>query len=112
MIYGYDRTFHRGVGHVDIETDAFGKVVAVWYRCITLPFEQHRVGEDRARMSRKAYEELPPRPVLAMDIDDGAASERGHFFSNGEVGLFLEDIRRCHEALAALETKLTLGQSI
>lgn len=46
--YGDDQTIHR-TGHLDVEVDASGRVVAVWFRCSLVPFEQHDVGPDRAQ---------------------------------------------------------------
>jgi len=45
--YGGSETFHD-TQHLDVEVDSEGKVVAVWFRCMLLPFEEHRVGEIRA----------------------------------------------------------------
>jgi hypothetical protein len=33
---------------LDVETDATGRVVAVWYRCQMLPFKQRTVSDERA----------------------------------------------------------------
>lgn len=38
-------TIHQ-TGHLDIETHD-GKVIAVWFRCRTLPFQQHETGYQR-----------------------------------------------------------------
>ncbi len=45
--YGGDRTIHQ-TGHVDVELHK-GKVVAVWFRCSMLPFQQVEVDRERAR---------------------------------------------------------------
>lgn len=50
--YGGDNTIHH-TGHLDVETRD-GEVVAVWYRCQMLPFEQEEVDDDRARSMRSA----------------------------------------------------------
>ena len=39
--YGDGGTIHS-TGHLDVEVDDNGVVVAVWYRCLTLPFVQHK----------------------------------------------------------------------
>lgn len=44
--YGDGGTIHS-TGHLDIET-FHGTVVAVWFRCQPLPFEQHEVDGPRA----------------------------------------------------------------
>ncbi|MGH9933231.1 MAG: hypothetical protein ACREA9_28950 [Pyrinomonadaceae bacterium] len=37
---------------LDVEVDCNGKVVAVWFRCCALPFEQHDVDVERAKEMR------------------------------------------------------------
>jgi hypothetical protein len=54
MNYGHDRTIHWTT-KLDIETTTDGKVVAVWFRCLALPFEQFRVSEDRAVEMERMY---------------------------------------------------------
>ena len=44
--YGDGGTIHA-TGFVDVETYR-GEVVAVWFRCQPLPFEQERVDKERA----------------------------------------------------------------
>lgn len=51
--YGNNRTIH-GTNHLDVEVDKDGKVVAVWFRCMMLPFKQTNVGDDRADDMRRA----------------------------------------------------------
>jgi hypothetical protein len=51
--YGSDGTIH-GTTQLDVETDAAGTVVAVWFRCRMLPFQQIWVGEERAGNMRAA----------------------------------------------------------
>lgn len=45
--YGDGGTIHH-TGYLDIETDPNGNVVAVWFRCQSLPFLQTKVGQQRA----------------------------------------------------------------
>lgn len=52
--YGGDGTIHR-TGQLDVEVDAWGNVVAVWFRCQPLPFKQVRVAEPRAAEMRGMY---------------------------------------------------------
>lgn len=54
-VYGGDGTIH-GTNYVDVEV-LDGKVVAVWFRCQPLAFEQYDVEEDRAKSMRAMYEE-------------------------------------------------------
>lgn len=63
--YGDDRTVHR-TGHLDVEVDADGAVVAVWFRCARVPFRQHAVGADRARELRGANA-LPAVKAIVFD---------------------------------------------
>ena len=39
--YGGDGTIHQ-TGHVDVQLNKDGEVVAVWFRCRMLPFEESR----------------------------------------------------------------------
>jgi hypothetical protein len=57
--YGGGGTIHSS-GELDVETDKKGNVVAVWFRCQTLPFEQHRVDRDRVNEMRRMYGEQMP----------------------------------------------------
>lgn len=57
FVYGHDQTFHRTT-HLDVEVDSQGHVVAVWFRCLMLPFEEHRVDAARATEMRRV-QELP-----------------------------------------------------
>lgn len=52
--YGDDKTIHT-TKYLDIETDAGGEVVAVWFRCASLPFRQVTVDENRADQMRSMY---------------------------------------------------------
>lgn len=45
--YGDGGTVHTSTG-LDVETDATGRVVSVWFRCQRLPFKQHNVADARA----------------------------------------------------------------
>jgi len=55
MIYGHDKTIHR-TGNLNVEVDKHGKVVAVWFRCMALPFDQRVVDADRAKTMQEIYE--------------------------------------------------------
>lgn len=46
--YGNGGTIHS-TGHLDVEIGPDGHVVSVWFRCLTLPFEEHRVDGRRAQ---------------------------------------------------------------
>lgn len=64
MIYGHDKTIHS-TEHLDVETHN-GKVVAVWFRCAMLPFEQAEVDGERARSMLATKEQLPR--LNAVDV--------------------------------------------
>lgn len=55
--YGDGGTIHSS-GEVNVEIDQKGKVVAVWFRCQMLPFDQTIVDEERAR-SMRSVTDLP-----------------------------------------------------
>ena len=52
--YGNTGTIH-GSTELDIEVDDRGQVVAVWFRCQTLPFRQANPGPERSADMREAY---------------------------------------------------------
>jgi hypothetical protein len=45
--YGGDGTIHQS-GHVDVQLDRDGNVVAVWFRCAMLPFNESIVDDEYA----------------------------------------------------------------
>lgn len=55
--YGDRQTIH-GTEYLDIELDAQGHVVSVWFRCIALPFRTSIVGSDRAAEMRVMSERI------------------------------------------------------
>lgn len=57
QFYGGTGTIHR-TGHLNVETKN-GEVVAVWFRCQLLPFDQVEVTEARADEMRFLGEDLP-----------------------------------------------------
>lgn len=63
--YGDNGTIHR-TGHLDVEVDKDGKVVAVWFRCMMLPFKQANVDEQRANEMNGAK---ISSNILAVDIE-------------------------------------------
>jgi len=73
-IYGRGGTIHA-TGHVDVEVDAGGQVVAVWFRCQPLPFRQAPADGARARTMRDSYAELAPPRLAAVElIDEGRST--------------------------------------
>jgi hypothetical protein len=65
--YGDAGTIHQ-TGVVNVEVDAQGKVVSVWFRCLGLPFTQHVVHERRAEEMRRMSESVNTRiAITAID---------------------------------------------
>lgn len=65
--YGDEATVH-GNGEVNVEVDAHGRVVAVWFRCALLPFTQSNVGWDRVKSLRRTYESGVLMRITAIDF--------------------------------------------
>lgn len=69
MIYGHNKTWHR-TEHLDVEVDANGIVVSVWFRCIALPFQQTQVGHDRAvEMNSMYIRGTDKNRLLAVEVE-------------------------------------------
>lgn len=64
-VYGHNKTIHQ-TRYVDVETDPAGNVVAVWFRCLMLPFKQSRVNITRADSVKGAK----PPALLAVEVVD------------------------------------------
>lgn len=62
--YGGDGTIHKN-NSVDVEVDKHGKVVAVWFRCMQLPFKQSDVKDSRADAMRSSDK---PFNINAIDF--------------------------------------------
>jgi hypothetical protein len=65
--YGGTGTIHS-TGHVDVETRN-GNVVAVWFRCSMLPFEQTKVGLDRAEEMLSTAEHESPLAINGIEFE-------------------------------------------
>jgi hypothetical protein len=77
MIYGHNGTIHN-TQHLHVEVDKKGKVVAVWFRCCALPFEQVLADKARAaEMVRMSAEVNQQCKLNAVDIEeDGKHSKQ------------------------------------
>lgn len=64
--YGEDGTIHH-TGYVDVETRD-GEVVAVWFRCQTLPFKQTEVDQSRADEMKKALSSNPAPEIRGFRL--------------------------------------------
>lgn len=56
-------------GHVDVELSPAGHVVAVWFRDMTLPFEERFVDKNRSVQMVQRYEHQPPHQLVAVEVD-------------------------------------------
>ena len=66
-----DRNTIHASTDLNVEVDKHGIVVAVWFRCIALPFDQTVVDGPRAREMRHAYADGQAVTKLhAVIIDD------------------------------------------
>ena len=66
MIYGNGGTIHQSK-ELDVETYN-GKVIAVWFRCAMLPFEQAEVSKSRMEDMTGATHKL--RGLVAVEFED------------------------------------------
>ncbi len=67
--YGRNITIHSSE-HVDVETDAMGNVVSVWFRCQIIPFKQTRVSRDRQKDMAEIYASKHVPKLLSITIMD------------------------------------------
>jgi hypothetical protein len=63
--YGDGGTIHS-TGHVDVEVDEAGEVVALWFRCQLLPFRVFRRHDD----DRYGPEDFSPGRLTGVEILD------------------------------------------
>lgn len=69
MIYGHHGTIHQTT-KLDVEVNENGKVVAVWFRCMALPFRETIVDDYRAEEMLSMYKRENSIPeLLAVDVD-------------------------------------------
>lgn len=78
MRYGYNRTWHR-THHITIEVHE-GTVIAVWFRCMALPFEVQHCGKTRVQEMKTMYAE-PDGPtsfkIHAVDVEFSHENKKG-----------------------------------
>jgi len=55
FVYGHDRTWHR-TEQINVEVHE-GEVIAVWFRCLALPFTVSDWGARRAEEMNRMYSE-------------------------------------------------------
>lgn len=63
--YGFNGTIHR-TNILNVETDKKGKVLAVWFRCQLLPFDQTVVDGNRAK-ELKQIVDLPNLHAVVLE---------------------------------------------
>lgn len=66
-VYGHSGTIHSSE-QLDIEVNANGTVVAVWFRCQQLPFEQSYANGSRAANAKVPNPRLPR--LVAVEVID------------------------------------------
>ena len=67
--YGGNDTIHQ-TGHVDVEQDSEGNVVAVWFRCLPLPFKAVTSNDGRCQGMRFMYQHESIRNLIAVEVDN------------------------------------------
>ncbi len=65
--YGHDKTIHQTT-KLDVEVDANGKVVGVWFRCMALPFQQVTADRVRALEMESMYHNNVIPELLAVEV--------------------------------------------
>ena len=68
ITYGHTGTIHR-TNHLNVEVNENGVVVAVWFRCMLLPFDQTVVGPKRSACMLEAQDETDKIKLLAVEVD-------------------------------------------
>lgn len=70
MKYGHSGTIHQTTD-LDVEVRD-GRVVAVWFRCMALPFQQADVSAERAASMNRLYNDGPAKvpALLAVEVSD------------------------------------------
>lgn len=68
VVYGFDSTIHNNES-LDVEVRN-GKVVAVWFRCTLIPFEQADVDKHRAEEMSRAYADGAVPGLHAVILED------------------------------------------
>lgn len=66
-VRGEQNTIHASE-HLDVEVNAHGHVVAVWFRCARLPFKQVQVDEPRASDMRGQREQVNKYGLMAVTM--------------------------------------------
>lgn len=72
--YGDGGTIHHS-NHVDVETDAGGAVVAVWFRCQPIPFRQTKSDQQRCKEMVGMYEANPAPDLCGVVVRDKKSKE-------------------------------------
>lgn len=96
MIYGHDRTIHR-THHLNVEVGPDGRVVAVWFRCLALPFTEHRIDAARAADmdELQADGHLPEVHAVHVNRDPGSMVDSADLQQPRTEGM----VQRAYDAL-------------
>lgn len=68
MIYGHNKTIH-GTQELSVEVSESGEVVAVWFRCMPLPFHVSTARPERAEEMKRMTSGLKHR-LVAVEVSD------------------------------------------
>ncbi len=68
MIYGYTGTIHQTT-ELDVELGPDGSVVAVWFRCMALPFRVTKATDQRAAEMERLYQQNVRQRLVAVDLE-------------------------------------------
>jgi hypothetical protein len=74
MIYGHNKTIHR-TGTIDIQMTKTGQVVAVWFRCLSLPFRVSIVDGYGPDYTPLLQRDLPRIRAIDVDLNDTLDTE-------------------------------------
>lgn len=66
--YGGNSTYHD-TNHISVEVDEAGEVVAVWFRCMRLPFVQSSADTHRAHEMRESQSESKDVKIHAIEYE-------------------------------------------
>lgn len=70
FIYGRNNTIHH-TKLLNIEVDKkTNEIVSVWFRCMSLPFDVHKVDKYRTDEMKRHYEENKPVQINAIEIEE------------------------------------------
>lgn len=66
----YNKNSNGTCGSLDVEIDEDGNVVAVWFRCMMLPFKTHIVSDTRAQSMKDSYAQNHLRDLVSIEVEN------------------------------------------